>query len=53
MNVENYKSKEGKGSKSSIGRKVAVDAIHSGKEGVMGATVNIADKIKMTINFNF
>ena len=39
--------------KNSMGRKIANDAITESKQGVMGASVYIADKIKVNINFNF
>jgi len=39
--------------KNSMGRKIANDAISESKQGVMGASTYIADKIKVTINFNF
>ncbi len=40
-------------SKTSMGRKIANDAISESKQGVMGASVYIADQIKVKINFNF
>nr|QDH06150.1 protein 7A [Melon necrotic spot virus]QDH06174.1 protein 7A [Melon necrotic spot virus] len=39
--------------KNSMGRKIANDAISESKQGVMGASVYIADQIKVKINFNF
>nr|BBA20787.1 7A protein [Melon necrotic spot virus] len=39
--------------KNSMGRKIADDPITESKQGVMGASVYIADKIKVNINFNF
>jgi hypothetical protein len=45
-------NKEGTG-KQSMGRKIANDAINKESKGAMGASVYIADKIKVHINFNF
>lgn len=39
--------------KNSMGRKIANDAISESKQGVMGASVYIADQIKVKISFNF
>ncbi len=39
--------------KQSMGRKIANDAIKESKQGAMGASVYIADTIKVKINFNF
>ena len=39
--------------RNSMGRKIANDAITESKQGVMGASVYIADQIKVKINFNF
>lgn len=47
------KKSGGGNNKSSLGRKIAHDAIDKSKEGVMGASVYIADQIKVKINFNF
>jgi hypothetical protein len=43
----------GGNNKASMGRKIANDAITESKQGVMGASVYIADQIKVKINFNF
>lgn len=43
----------GGNSKSSLGRKVASDAINGSTGSTMGASVYIADTISNTINFNF
>nr|UHS72185.1 MAG: hypothetical protein 2 [Gammacarmovirus sp.] len=40
-------------SRSSLGRKVATDAINNSTGSTMGASVYIADTITNTINFNF
>lgn len=42
-----------KNSKGAIGRNVATAAITNDKQGMMGASVYIADEISVVINFNF
>ena len=44
---------KGGNNKGSMGRKIATEAIASSKQGVMGASVYIAENIKVKINFNF
>ncbi len=53
VQIDNVGGTKGNTTKSSLGRKVANDAIEKSKDGMMGATVNIADQVSMTINFNF
>lgn len=43
----------GGNNRSSLGRKVASDAINNSSGSTMGASVYIADTITNTINFNF
>nr|UHS72343.1 MAG: hypothetical protein 2 [Gammacarmovirus sp.] len=50
---EGVRGGTGGNSRSSLGRKVAVDAINNSSGSTMGASVYIADTITNTINFNF